>query len=86
MITRARDLLYSHHRALILLRWGNPFNFSDVTVGLENMTVVVTDAKFAHVPCLLAETVHIKLGEFWQPVLASIASVQYLAAPSVFSL
>jgi len=45
------------------------------------MTVVVTAENFVHGPCLLAETVHTKEGVFWQPVLASIAPVQHLAAP-----
>jgi len=45
------------------------------------MTVVVTSEKFVHGPCLLAETVHIEVGEFWQTVIASIAPVQYLATP-----
>jgi len=50
------------------------------------MAVVVTAEKFVHDPCLQTETVHIKVGEFWQPLLVSIAPVQYLASPSVFSL
>ena len=62
LIRRARDLLYSHHRAHISLRYGIPSNSSDVTVGLACMTVVVTPEKFVHGPCLLAETVHIKVG------------------------
>ena len=44
------------------------------------MIVVVTAEKFAHCPCLLAETVHTNVWEFWQPVLASIAPVQYLSS------
>jgi len=50
------------------------------------MTVVVTAEKFVHRPCLLTETVHTNVGEIWQPVLASIAPVQYLVAPSDISL
>ena len=45
------------------------------------MIVVVTSEIFAHIPCLLGETVHTKVGEFWQPVLASIRPVQYLESP-----
>ena len=45
------------------------------------MTVVITAENFVHGPCLLAETVHTKVGEFWQPVLASNTPVQYLEDP-----
>ena len=47
------------------------------------MTVVVTAEKFVHVPCLQAETIHNKVGEFLQPVFPSILPLQYLASSTV---
>ena len=47
------------------------------------MTVVVTSEKFIHGPRFRAETVHPKVGKFWQTVFASVRPVQYLASPAV---
>ena len=62
LITCARVLLYSHHRALVSLRWRIPSLRTDVTVALAGMTVVVTSEKFLHGPRLRGETVHTKMG------------------------
>jgi len=48
------------------------------------MTVIVTSEKFVYGPGLVADTVHTKVGHFWQPVLASVTPVQYLASPVVY--
>jgi len=47
------------------------------------MTMIVTSEKFVHGPRLPAETIHTKVGEFWQPVLAPVTPVEYLAYPAI---
>jgi len=82
LISCACDLLYSHHLALASLGQRVPSHRTDVTVGLACMTVVVTSEKSLHGPRLRAENVHTKVGEFWQPVFASVTPVQYLETPA----
>ena len=47
------------------------------------MTMIVAFEKFVHGTRLRAETIHNKVGEFWQPELAPVTPVQYLAFPAI---
>ena len=50
------------------------------------MSAEITAEKFVHGPGLRAENVHAEVTQFWQPVLASVATVQYLTLVRLFPL